>query len=124
MAINTVERSLTVAERLRRARCNSLLADVNPAASARDFALVYRTSLLSEDTDGFADRLIDELRRVASTIGRDQEPRRLLETREYRAAVISAIEDALRPYGVRITRCPVMPALLLELIEGAKRPNT
>jgi carbon-monoxide dehydrogenase large subunit len=40
------------------------------------------------------------------------------------AAVISAIEDALRPYGVRITRCPVMPALLLELIEGAKRPNT
>jgi len=31
--------------------------------------------------------------------------------------VISAIEDALRPYGVRITRYPVTPALLLELIE-------
>jgi len=36
------------------------------------------------------------------------------------AAVISAIEDALRPYGVRITRFPVTPALLLELIERAK----
>jgi aerobic carbon-monoxide dehydrogenase large subunit len=36
------------------------------------------------------------------------------------AAVISAIEDALRPYGVRITRCPVTPVLLRELIEGRK----
>jgi len=36
------------------------------------------------------------------------------------AAVISAIEDALQPYGVRITRCPVTPALLLELIGDAR----
>jgi carbon-monoxide dehydrogenase large subunit len=36
------------------------------------------------------------------------------------AAVVSAIEDALRPYGVRITRCPVTPAFLLGLIEDAK----
>jgi carbon-monoxide dehydrogenase large subunit len=36
------------------------------------------------------------------------------------AAVISAIEDALRPYGVRITRCPVTPAMLLEMIGRAK----
>jgi len=35
------------------------------------------------------------------------------------AAVISAVEDALRPYGVRITRCPVTPALLREMIEQA-----
>jgi len=35
------------------------------------------------------------------------------------AAVISAIEDALRPYGVRITRYPVTPALLREMIERA-----
>ena len=60
-------------------------------ASARDFIVVYRTSLISEDTDDFADRLVNELRRIASTIGRDQEPRRLLEAREYRAAVISAM---------------------------------
>jgi carbon-monoxide dehydrogenase large subunit len=33
------------------------------------------------------------------------------------AAVISAVEDALRPYGVRITRYPVTPALLREMIE-------
>jgi aerobic carbon-monoxide dehydrogenase large subunit len=38
--------------------------------------------------------------------------------------VISAIEDALRPYGVRITRCPVTPALLREMIEAAKERAT
>jgi carbon-monoxide dehydrogenase large subunit len=41
------------------------------------------------------------------------------------AAVISAIEDALRPYGVRITQYPVTPALVVELIEacgGRARP--
>src|ERR1700688_3335944 len=37
-AANAAERSLTVADRSRRARCNSVLADVNPATSARDFA--------------------------------------------------------------------------------------
>jgi len=37
------------------------------------------------------------------------------------AAVISAVEDALRPYGVRITRYPVTPVLLRELIENATR---
>src|SRR5215472_4167501 len=36
------------------------------------------------------------------------------------AAVISAIEDALQPYGVRITQYPVTPALLLEWIERTK----
>jgi carbon-monoxide dehydrogenase large subunit len=35
------------------------------------------------------------------------------------AAVISAIEDALAPYGVRITRFPVTPPLLVEMIESA-----
>jgi SIR2-like domain len=65
-------------------------ADQVPA-SGRDFTVVYRSSLLSEDTDGFAERLANKLRKIASTIGRDQEPRRLLEAREYRAAVISAM---------------------------------
>jgi hypothetical protein len=60
-------------------------------ASARDLTIVHRTSPISEVTDDFADRLVNELRREASTIGRDQEPRRLLEAREYRAAVISAM---------------------------------
>jgi aerobic carbon-monoxide dehydrogenase large subunit len=35
------------------------------------------------------------------------------------AAVISAIEDALRPYGVRITQYPVTPALVVKLIEAS-----
>jgi uncharacterized protein YutE (UPF0331/DUF86 family) len=60
-------------------------------ASARDFIILYRTSLLSEGTDDFAKRLVDQLRRIANTNSRDQEPRRLLDAREYRAAVISAM---------------------------------
>jgi carbon-monoxide dehydrogenase large subunit len=32
------------------------------------------------------------------------------------AAVISAIEDALQPFGVRIAQTPVTPARLVELI--------
>jgi carbon-monoxide dehydrogenase large subunit len=36
------------------------------------------------------------------------------------ATVISAIEDALRPYGVRITRYPVTPAQVVELIRGGR----
>ena len=37
------------------------------------------------------------------------------------AAVISAIEDALAPFGVRIAQTPVTPAKLVELIgQGAK----
>jgi carbon-monoxide dehydrogenase large subunit len=34
------------------------------------------------------------------------------------AAVISAVEDALSPFGVRITQTPVTPAKLVELIAG------
>jgi len=36
------------------------------------------------------------------------------------AAVISAIEDALSPFNVRIAQTPVMPQKLMELIAGAK----
>jgi carbon-monoxide dehydrogenase large subunit len=40
------------------------------------------------------------------------------------AAVISAIEDALRPYGIRITRYPVTPVLVMELIEASRRAGS
>jgi carbon-monoxide dehydrogenase large subunit len=35
------------------------------------------------------------------------------------AAVASAIEDALTPFGVRITQTPIFPAKLVELIAAA-----
>jgi carbon-monoxide dehydrogenase large subunit len=35
------------------------------------------------------------------------------------AAIVSAIEDALSPFGVRIDRAPVSPAWLLERILAA-----
>jgi hypothetical protein len=38
------------------------------------------------------------------------------------AAVISAIEDALQPFGVRIAQCPVTPHRLVELIANSVRP--
>ena len=37
------------------------------------------------------------------------------------AAIASAIEDALKPLGVRITDLPVTPARLLALIQAARR---
>jgi carbon-monoxide dehydrogenase large subunit len=36
-------------------------------------------------------------------------------------AIMSAIEDALQPFGVRITRTPMSPADIVALIEEAKR---
>jgi carbon-monoxide dehydrogenase large subunit len=36
------------------------------------------------------------------------------------AAVASAVEDALAPFGVRITEVPILPVRLLELIDGGK----
>jgi carbon-monoxide dehydrogenase large subunit len=40
------------------------------------------------------------------------------------AAVISAIEDALQPFGVHIAQTPVMPAKLVELIAGGVRSDS
>ena len=36
------------------------------------------------------------------------------------AAVISAVEDALQPFGVHIAEAPITPARLVELIEAGK----
>jgi aerobic carbon-monoxide dehydrogenase large subunit len=37
------------------------------------------------------------------------------------AAVVSAVEDALSPYNVRITRAPIMPSDIVALVAEAKR---
>jgi carbon-monoxide dehydrogenase large subunit len=39
------------------------------------------------------------------------------------AAVISAVEDALSPFGVRIAQVPIMPNELVELIGGRSNPR-
>jgi carbon-monoxide dehydrogenase large subunit len=39
------------------------------------------------------------------------------------AAVAQAVEDALRPFGVRITEMPLSPDRLRQLIENARRPT-
>jgi carbon-monoxide dehydrogenase large subunit len=36
------------------------------------------------------------------------------------AAIASAVEDALSPFGVRITRAPIMPADIVALVRGAR----
>jgi carbon-monoxide dehydrogenase large subunit len=36
-------------------------------------------------------------------------------------AVVNAVADALAPFGVRITRLPLTPATIVELLEGARR---
>ena len=69
--------------------------------SARDIPVIKRPSLLTDDSEAFVVELGNKLRAVAaeSGVGRAAEPRRLLEAREYRAAVISAmaaLEASLR----------------------------
>jgi carbon-monoxide dehydrogenase large subunit len=36
------------------------------------------------------------------------------------AAILSAIENALEPFGVRITQTPISPAEIVELLERAR----
>ncbi len=39
------------------------------------------------------------------------------------AAIVSAVEDALAPFGVTIAECPVTPARIVELIEAGERSS-
>ena len=36
------------------------------------------------------------------------------------AVIISAVEDALSPFGVRISRTPLMPSHIVELVQAAE----
>lgn len=90
--------------------------------SANDIPVITRANLITEDPDAFVSELERQLRGVAAEIGGQKlagpaEPRRLLEIRAYRAAVISAMslleatlrdrlnkglwEDAQRPLSLR-----------------------
>jgi len=40
------------------------------------------------------------------------------------AAIANAVEDALRPFGVRVTRAPLGPSVVLSLIEDARARST
>jgi hypothetical protein len=70
-----------------------LANDQQVPSSARAFPIICRSSLLTEEADQFVEQLAGTLREIAATmdLDRSQEPRRLLEAREYRAAVISAM---------------------------------
>ena len=59
-------------------------------ASARDFPIIYRSSLLAEEADAFVQELAFQLREIAGRLD-PLEPRRLFEAKEHRAAVISAM---------------------------------
>ena len=37
------------------------------------------------------------------------------------AAVVSAVEDALRPFGVQIDEAPILPERICELIDAARQ---
>jgi carbon-monoxide dehydrogenase large subunit len=40
------------------------------------------------------------------------------------AAIANAVEDALRPFGVRVTRTPLGPSVVLGLLERAAAAGT
>lgn len=62
-------------------------------STARDFPVLYRKNLITEDTQEFASQLAEHLRAIAEKLGVGQaaEPQRLFDAKEYRAAVISAM---------------------------------
>lgn len=61
--------------------------------SARDLAVIRRPNIITEDPDEFIAELGATLRRLSAQLGvaRQAEPQRLLQAKEYRAAVISAM---------------------------------
>lgn len=62
-------------------------------ASAAEFPVIVRSNVLTEDSEDFISTLENRLREIANEFGsgRFREPWRLLEAKEYRAAVISAM---------------------------------
>jgi hypothetical protein len=85
----------------------------------KEFPVLVRPDLLSEDSTHFVQELAETFQAIASEIGiaQSMEPRRLYEAREYRAAVIAAValfeatlrqwlnktlwEEAQRPMSLR-----------------------
>jgi hypothetical protein len=61
--------------------------------SAHDFPVITRPNKISDEPEGFVAELGNQLRTIAAEIGVGSlaEPMRLLEVKEYRAAVISAM---------------------------------
>ncbi|MEQ9574164.1 MAG: hypothetical protein RLN77_01150, partial [Rhodospirillales bacterium] len=39
------------------------------------------------------------------------------------AAIVAAVENALSPFGIRITDCPITPQRIVELINAASETN-
>jgi len=69
--------------------------------SAQGFTIIRRPNVITEDPEDFIAQLRDTLRAISADLGlgRQAEPQRLLQAKEYRAAVISAmtvLESELR----------------------------
>lgn len=61
--------------------------------SAQDLPIIRRPNIITEDPEDFIGQLGETLRRLSAELGvaRQAEPQRLLQVKEYRAAVISAM---------------------------------
>lgn len=70
-----------------------LTDDEQAPPSARDLPTIRRPNVITEDPEGFIAQLGEVLRRLSAQLGveRQAEPQRLLQAKEYRAAVISAM---------------------------------
>ena len=85
----------TEADMLRRRRLKVIVivTENQELPAAGDFIVIRRPNLIAEDPDNFVGALAGQLREIASEIGvgQQEEPRRLYEAKEYRAAVISSM---------------------------------
>ena len=107
--------------------------DEQAPASARDLPIIRRPNVISEDPDGFISQLSETLRRLSAQLGveRQAKPLRLLQAKEYRAAVISAMtlleSEAARASkqdplaSERVDQCPCGPLVEVAMEQGKKK---
>ena len=93
--------------------------------SARDLPIIQRPNLITEDPEDFIAQLGETLRRLSAQLGveRQAEPQRLLQAKEYRAAVISAMTLLEAKLRERLNKTPwpqtSRPMSMRSLIEVA-----
>jgi SIR2-like domain len=96
-----------------------------PPPSALDLPIIRRPNIVTGDAEPFVAQLADTLQGLSAQLGleRPEEPRRLLQAKEYRAAVISAmtlLESKLRE---RLNKSPYLqvrrPMTMRSLVELA-----
>ena len=130
MAVARIKTSDTDAEQHKSLRLIMVVTDKNQAPpSAQNFPVLTRPSAITGDAEGFIGDLGGLLRTIAAETGvaRQAEPQRLFQSKEYRAAVISAMTLLEAKLRERLNKVPwpqtQRPLPMRSLIDRAVEAN-